>query len=164
MKQQLILDKYTLSLVSLIAGSFLIAATASAQSVSIRPQSHPLRIRVGVADSGNVALGFSYDVGADQRANRLSLYGDAFGDLFSRNAWGNGVSLRHELPTGWIGIGVGNYGRNSGAFSTHTTLSRGIGGKVFIGSGKGRCFIEASTTFLPKKATPVPAFNLGVRF
>lgn len=115
-----------------------------------------------MADAGNLSLGFSYDIGVDQRANRLSLYGDSFGDIFSDNAWGTGLSLRHELPTGWFGLGIGNYASNKGVFSQKE--SQGIGGKVLIGSGKGSFFIEASANFIPKKTSPVPALTVGVRF
>ncbi|WP_395146239.1 hypothetical protein [Armatimonas sp.] len=150
---------------AVISTIFLIAASASAQSVSIRPQSHPLRIRMGMADSGNpslASLGFSYDIGVDQQANRLSLYGDSFGDIFSENAWGTGLSLRHELPIGWFGLGIGNYASNEGVFSPKK--SQGLGGKVFIGSGKGSFFIEASANLMPKRTSPVSAFMVGMRF
>jgi hypothetical protein len=140
-------------------------------------QDHPLRFTFGATKTsgGSSSLvGVSVDIKALSPKRTLSLYTDSSyttGD--TKPEYGGvqsfGVSLRQpsKNSSGWVGLGVGFY--DVGSYDTpfrdreFQRHIRGVGGKVFIGTGRGISFTEAALTLPAATKYLQASLTIGVR-
>jgi hypothetical protein len=138
-------------------------------------QDHPLRFTFGATKTSGESsslVGVSVDVKTLSPKRTLSLYTDSSyttGD--TKPEYGGvqsfGVSLRQTDTHNWMGLGVGFY--DVGSYDTpfrdreFQRHIRGVGGKVFIGTGRGIFFTEAALTLPAATKYLQASLSLGIR-